>query len=221
MESVRSGSEQSGSDAGSIPFLGIVDGPTGAGKSALLEHLLRRHSESCVVGTKLTTRPRRVSDGDRELRFVDEIPASLGEFTYSSVGWHYAVDVVSVEQALGAGLSYFTICTDPAVTRSLVRRFPTVVIYVHRLLLPQDVSALLAARGVTGREEIRRRVAEVVKAVSRYASNIGIYDFVVLNVGGVSDLHEQVDAILTECALRSPVAGATASAPRYRGGEES
>lgn len=194
--------EQSGVDGGRIPFLGVFDGPTGAGKSAVFEHLQAAHGGSCVVGAKLTTRPRRPNDRDWELRFVETIPRSLRDFTYSSVGWQYAVDVAAVEEALEAGLSYFTICTNPRVTRTLARRFPTVVVYVHRLLVPREVSSLLADRRTTGTEEARLRRAEVAGAVARYAENIGLYDYVVLNVGAISELHRQVDAVLADCASR-------------------
>ncbi len=184
------------------PFLGIIDGPTGAGKSAVLEHLMARHSASCVISSKLTTRPRRTTDSAWELQFVDTIPASLVDFSYASVGWQYAIDVRQIEQALRGGRACFLTCTDPATTRALARRFPAVVIYVHRVISHVALSELLAARTTTTDEEARLRLSEVAEAVSRYAANIGLYDFVLLNVTDLAELHRQVDAILAGATER-------------------
>ncbi|WP_224372339.1 hypothetical protein [Hyalangium versicolor] len=201
-------------------FVGLLDGPTGAGKSAAIEHIMRRHGASCVVGAKLTTRPRRPTDSDWEFQFVDGIPEHLREFRYSSVGWQYAIDVSEIEHTLESGRSYFTVCTDPTVIRLLRRRFPVIVVYVHRLLSPQEVAVLLETRQIKGPEETRLRSTELEEALSRYAKNIGLYDFVVLNVGGVSNLYKQVDSILSECVDRFADPGPLRVAQDSRGEKE-
>lgn len=45
-------------------------GPSGTGKTALIEDMLKRFSDELVILPSLTTRPRRNAEDDRSTRFV-------------------------------------------------------------------------------------------------------------------------------------------------------
>lgn len=176
--------------------LGLIAGPSGSGKSTVMRYLRARYSPSCVVGAKFTTRPRRITDEDWEFQFVEELPARLRPFSYTSIRWQYAIDVDAVERALNSGHSYFVICTDATVSLALSRRFPTCVVYVHRALTTADIRSLLAERHCTDADETRMRTAELTNAINEYALHLSLYDCVLLNTGRLLDLHAQVDSLM-------------------------
>jgi guanylate kinase len=189
------------------PELLIVDGVTGAGKSMLLEFLRREYAGSTQVGATLTERRRRVTDATWEYRFVDEISERLVNFTYTSVGNRYAIDVDEIASAVSAGLCYSFTCANYDIIEVLRSGFKTVVIYVYRPLTSEEIHALMKRRHAESTEDVEARCADAARVLDDYATYIQTYDFVLLNTGTIDDFENQARAILRCCAL--PARGTT------------
>jgi guanylate kinase len=164
------------------PELLLFDGATGSGKSSLLSFLRECYSNRVHVGTKVTTRNRREGDNEWEFSFVTEVPQELREFSFTSVGHQYAVDVQRLVETNDRGLVYAMSCVDRGITQRLRGRFSTIAIYVYRPWLAEDFDALLKRRGVTDVTDVSRRRVEVASVCTEYARKIDLFDHVILNI---------------------------------------
>lgn len=179
-----------------LPQILLFDGATGAGKSFLLEFLRKEYEEKILVGTKLTTRQKRISDNEWEFRFVKRILEPHSRYSYSSVGNQYAIDDDELKSAIDRGLVYAVSCVDRRTIETLKADFITVTIYLYRSWTAKDLEALLASRGTSDRPDSELRREEVLKLASQYMDKIELYDHVLLNVGSQKDLFEQLIRIL-------------------------
>lgn len=182
------------------PQVLIIDGVTGTGKSTLLQ-FIRSQCPAVHVGAKLSDRPRRADDSAWEYRFVQEIPAHLEQTTYKSVGNRYAIDMDELTTALRHGRTYVTTCGHFEVIENLRRRFMVATVYIYRPLTSGDIHSLMQQRGVHDSDVITSRTHELGKLLDDYASGMHIFDFVILNVGTLTQFENQVRAFLRVCGL--------------------
>jgi guanylate kinase len=176
------------------PALILIDGATGAGKSTLLADLRKNYAESVLVGTKLTTRAKRVGDNDWEFRFAKSIAEGYSKYRFHSVGNDYAVDHKQLALAIDRGFIYAISLVDSRVVRLLNSRFQTVIIYVYRPLDTSVLEALLTSRGDDASCRLRRE--EIGSIGSHYLEMIELCHHVILNLGSETDMCNQLAKIL-------------------------
>jgi guanylate kinase len=174
----------------------LIDGASGAGKSTLLNHLRRLHQDRVDVGSKYTTRAKRVGDNDWEFFFVDNIPPSATTYSFKSVGNEYSVDAVAMSTAFRADKTYCVTCTDGPTLAKLRQDFGAVIVYIFRPLSEQGLDMLLASRGASFASDAGARRNELSNVVPDYISKMALYDHVILNVGSEELLGLQMDAVL-------------------------
>jgi len=184
------------SSGGVCPQLVLLDGATGSGKSSLLRHLRDEYSSSVFVGKKFTTRQQRIGDNTWEFRFVERIPERYSECSFESVGNRYAVNCDEVKQAIDRGLIYAITCVDRPTIETLMSDFNAVAVYVYRAWTPADLESVLDSRGTVDALDAQLRREEVASVASQYLEKIEFYDHVVLNVGGQTNMIEQLSKIL-------------------------
>lgn len=173
----------------------IIDGPTGSGKSALLQHVRETKRQSLCAPKKLTTRQRRDAF-DNDHRFVDRISSDNRYLVYEDVGATYAIDLEEVKQFRSQKKIPVIICTNTNAIRRLKKYFEAKTIFVYRHFDEETVSDLMMARGVTNPENIAERLHELSTLTERYSERILLYDHVILNIGKLELLFSQFDRIL-------------------------
>jgi len=181
-----------------------VSAPSGAGKTSLVNALLRR-SQGLRVSISHTTRPMRPGEDDGvNYHFVDEQHfqgmLGRGEFLEHArvFGNLYGTSRIWVEQQLEAGTDVI-LEIDWQGAQQVQRLLPeTRAIFI----LPPSREALeqrLNARGQDGPAIIAARMAEAVEEISHYVES----DFLVIN----SDFDRALDelqSILVCQRLRTP-----------------
>jgi len=175
----------------------VLDGPTGAGKSLLLQCLDGAKFDGICAIKKLTTRQKRdVSEEDHI--FVDSIPESADYLTYADVGSLYAVDLTKISALLSKGLVPALVCSDTIAIKALRERYQVKTIFVYRPMSSQAVRDLMAHRGVFIAGKVEDRIEELAKLPKRYTERILLYDHVLLNIGSVEDLEAQLERVLAQ-----------------------
>ena len=164
------------------PFLVVVSGPSGVGKSTIARGLLER-SGGLELSVSLTTRPARRGESEsEEYRFV-----SLEQFNAAREGgelleWAevhgnlYGTPAAFVEQTLSLGRNVL-LEIDVQGGMSVKKRMPEAVLI---FLLPPSFPELerrLRGRATDGEEVIRRRLDNAKRELELYVH----YDYLVVN----------------------------------------
>lgn len=183
------------------PELVLIDGSTGSGKSTILDYLRNTYSQVFYVGSKYTTRDKRVGDNSWEFKFVDEIPESYKKFSFGSVGKYYAVDFDEIKSAVKNEKTYVITCVDKATQMALGTYFRTIVIYVYRNWSVKDLDELFSSRA-SSKEDAKIRRDEVDSIPIEYMEKIENYKHVILNVGTKENLYKQLAKILASYNFR-------------------
>lgn len=173
----------------------VLDGPTGSGKSVLLNHVRTTKSERFHAIRKLSTREQRGAF-DEDHYFVSSIPDSNRYLRYHDVGAKYAIDLDEIEILHTRRLIPALICTHTKTIEELKDRFCTKSVFIYRPMSEQEISALMTLRGVTSPSRIKERLSELADLAGRYTERILLYDHVVLNIGTKKDMFSQLDVIL-------------------------
>lgn len=184
------------------PFLVVVSGPSGVGKSTIVHGLLDRSSD-LELSVSMTTRPARKGESEgTEYRFV-----SLEQFHAAREGgelleWAevhgnlYGTPVAFVEQTLARGRNVI-LEIDVQGGMSVKKCMQEAVLI---FLLPPSFTELerrLRGRATDGEEVIRRRLDNARKELELY----GHYDYLVVNED-VERCTEEVFGIVTSDSLR-------------------
>jgi guanylate kinase len=174
----------------------LIDGPSGAGKSTLLNHLRTSQQIRVEVGSKYTTRAKRLGDNDWEFYFVDTIPPSDTTYSFRSISNEYSLDAAAMFAAFRVGKIYCVTCTDGPTLTKLRHEFSAVIVYVFRPLSEGGLDKVLASRGTLGAADAQARRSELSNVAPDYLSKMALYDHVILNVESEEFLRLQMDAIL-------------------------
>ncbi|MCA9367615.1 hypothetical protein KC887_05150 [Candidatus Kaiserbacteria bacterium] len=173
----------------------IIDGPTGSGKSALLQHVREAESLPFCVVKKLTTRQKRDVTDDDHL-FVGRIPDDSRYLKYEDVGATYAIDIDELRRVTSQKKIPVVVCTSANVIRELRECFDVRTLFVYRHFDERTLDDLMMKRGVVDQAKIAERLSELETLAERYTDRILLYDHVILNIGAIEFLYFQFDRVL-------------------------
>ncbi|MGM3159510.1 guanylate kinase [Dickeya undicola] len=162
----------------------IVSAPSGAGKSSLIQALLKTQPlYDTQVSISHTTRAIRPGEVHGEHYFfvpVDEFKRMIGEddfLEYAEVfGNYYGTSRAAIEQVLSTGVDVF-LDIDWQGARQIRERMPQAR---SIFILPpsqEELERRLRGRGQDSEEVIARRMKQAVAEMSHYAE----YDYLIVN----------------------------------------
>lgn len=179
----------------------VISGPSGTGKSSVVQHLVRTLPDM-VFSISYTTRPPRAGEQDgREYHFLTrtafEQKLARDEFLEHAqvFGEYYGTNRRTLEEAERREKDV-VLDIDVEGTRQVKSRLPTAVAV---LLLPpskQELEQRLRGRALDTPEGMRQRLERARHEIENYA----IYDYLVVN-RVLADTCAQVEAIVR--AVRS------------------
>ncbi|MGX8941143.1 guanylate kinase [Symbiopectobacterium sp. Eva_TO] len=192
-------------------MLYIVSAPSGAGKSSLINALLKTQPlYDTQVSISHTTRAKRPGENHGEHYFfvsVDEFKRMIQEdafLEYAEVfGNYYGTSKTAIEQVLATGVDIF-LDIDWQGAEQIRRRMPQAR---SIFILPpskEELGRRLRGRGQDSDEVIARRMAQAVAEMTHYAE----YDYLIVNDDfdlALSDLKTIIRAerlLLSRQALR-------------------
>lgn len=196
--------------AGPTPASGLVfilSGPSGVGKSALIDRL-KRDGFPITYCVTATTRPRRAGELHgvhyyflRDEQFHELLRrGELLEHAFVHQEHHYGIPLYSVREGLRRGQDL--IMTPEVQGAATVRRKLPNAISIF--LLPPTIEELiprLEARGTETPEQRKRRL----ETAEREMAHVGEYDYVVVNhQDRLGDAVEDVKAIIGAERRRTP-----------------
>ena len=184
------------------PFLVVVSGPSGVGKSTIVGVLLER-SDNLDLSVSMTTRPARKGERDgEEYRFVSREQFAAARDGGELLEWaevhgnFYGTPAAFVEQTLSRGRNVL-LEIDVQGGMSVKKRVPDAVLI---FLVPPSSAELerrLRGRATDDEGVIRRRLENARKELELYAH----YDYLVVNEE-VERCAEEVFGIVASEALR-------------------
>lgn len=176
------------------PFLIVVSGPSGVGKSTVVEGLLERSSK-LVLSVSLTTRPPRKGEREgEEYRFVSRDQFLAARDAGELLEWAevheylYGTPIAFVERTLAGGDRNVLLEIDVQGGLTVKEKMPGAVLI---FLLPPSFAELerrLRGRATDEDEVIRRRLRNANKELSYYH----YYDYLVVN----DDVHTCTEHVL-------------------------
>lgn len=178
----------------SNPFIIVLSGPSGAGKTSIARRVVGRSEDLHFAISSTTRRPREGESEGVDYIFLSEAEfqrrLEAGEFLeWAEVHGHkYGTPRQEVEGPLGDG-HHVVLDVDVQGGAQLRKQYPSGLFI---FLLPPSVEALkdrLQQRGTEGERELRRRLLQA----AREMEVVDQYDFVVIN----EDLREAVRVIET------------------------
>jgi guanylate kinase len=163
-------------------LLFVITAPSGAGKSSLIEALLKEDA-SLKLSVSYTTRPPRPGEvNGREYHFVDEkiflAMLERGEFLECAQvhGNRYGTSQAVIREALARGQN-LVLEIDWQGAQQVRKLHPDCI---GVFILPPSVAELerrMRARGQDGDEVIRRRMSSAEEEISHSAE----FDYVIIN----------------------------------------
>lgn len=174
----------------------IVSGPSGSGKSSVVDHLLRQVPD-LVFSVSYTTRgPRPGEEEGREYRFISrsefETLLARGEFLEHTqvFGNYYGTHRSALTHAERQGKDLL-LDIEFEGTRQVKSRMPAAVAVLVVAPSWQELERRLQGRGLDTPEMMRRRLERAREEIENYQ----IYDYVVVN-RVLGETCAQVEAIV-------------------------
>ena len=188
------------------PMVVVISGPSGVGKSTIVEQLRARHPELAPV-IAVTTRPRRPDETDAvHYHFLDpqafEALRDSGELLeWAEVHGHwYGTPRDQVERALSGG-RHAILPIDPQGARSIRNLIPEALLI---FVMPPSMDDLLQRLRSRRSESQASLALRERNAVAEIASSTD-YDHVVVNeTGHAAEAAERIWEIIDEEARREP-----------------
>jgi len=187
-----------------IPFLVVLSGPSGVGKSTIARGLLER-SGDLEQSVSMTTRPARRGEIDgREYRFVSPERFQAARDGGELLEWAevhgnlYGTPAPFVGQTLSRGRNVL-LEIDVQGGMSVKKRMPEAVLI---FLLPPSFPELerrLRGRATDAEEAIERRLENAKKELDLYAH----YDYLVINEDVARCTNEVFGIVISESRRRS------------------
>ena len=182
----------------------VVTAPSGAGKSSLIDALLKEDARLRLSVSYTTRAPRKGEANGREYHFVDEktflAMLERGEFLESAEvhGNRYGTAQKVIDAALKAG-DDLVLEIDWQGAQQVRRLFPE---SVGVFILPPSVAELerrMRARGQDSDEVIRRRLASAEEEISHSPE----FDYVIINKD-FDEAKRDLQAVVRVTRLKQP-----------------
>lgn len=188
------------------PLVVVISGPSGVGKSTIVDALRKRHPDVTPI-TAVTTRPRRPAERDGEhYHFIDiqrfeQLRDSGALLESAEVHGHcYGTPRDQVERVLASGGSAI-LPIDPQGARSIRRLIPDALLI---FLMPPSIPDLLMRLRARSSESQASLALRERNAVAEMAA-AGDYDHVVVNETGRADqTAERIWEIIETESRREP-----------------
>ena len=176
-------------------------GPSGSGKSAISEELLKDERFEKTISTT-TRNPRNLNELDSYDFISEEDFMTLlkkGEFAESTVyaGNRYGTKLKDIEEVLKKN-KYVVQPIDISGAMALKRHFPTSIIYVDRPTL--GIIQTLIHRVVTQQSSESDIVSRII-SLENERKNREICDFILDNTGTIEDAVQSIKSILSAAAI--------------------
>lgn len=166
----------------------IIFGPSGAGKTTVMNFLSEQLGSSFVIGRKYSTRPRRYNDPPDMRVGLPSIDHSICDIIYSRYGHHYGLSTAEIQSSIDAGVYYCVVMQDIDALKKLREHFPNSrCMFVYRPLTNAQFNEISQSRG-TGCAEASLRFSLFQESISDYYRNASIFTDIILNVGTIDDL---------------------------------
>ena len=180
----------------------VVSGPSGTGKSTVVNHLIETLDHLCLSVSATTRAPREYEKEGREYYFVDradfEGRIARGEMLeYASYnGNYYGTPNSKVEEWINQGFDVLLEIEVQGAKKVKARRSDAILIF----LIPpsmEEAEARLRGRGTESEETLRNRLSIAAQELEQAQ----YYDYVVIN-GTVEQATEDIRSILRAEHLR-------------------
>lgn len=180
----------------------ILSAPSGAGKSSLINALLKKHADMKVSVSHTTRAPRPGEENGVHYHFAstDEFKALIAKddfFEWAQVfDNYYGTSKQAIESQLDAGIDVF-LDIDWQGARQVKAQIPDTATIFVAPPSKEELKRRLTQRGQDSAEVIAERMTKAVSEISHYHE----FDFIVVNDDFEAALNE-LDAIVTTRRLR-------------------
>lgn len=183
-----------------------LTGPSGSGKSKVIEELLALKSQEFMpeLIPKYSTRTPRKDDGE-EIICVPTIPLEC-DLVYEQYGGRYGFESKRIYDLLSSKINPIIILNDIRIIADIRNAFGglTHSVFIYRESPRLSYFKKLAEeRGVTDESDILKRFQKAQAIFRIYIENIHLFDHVILNSGTLTDLQFQVAQLVKGIVLES------------------
>jgi guanylate kinase len=188
----------------------ILSGGSGAGKTELLNAMLKNNPDFSITPPKYSDRDKRNSDDDIITIQTDDFNKEKYPFMYSMNNNFYGFKSRDITDCLKKGKNVFIIISDFRVIKKFKEHFGSLVsvIYIFRNMSEKELSEILKAResenivtnkknDITKDTENKIRKNRLYLIQKQYVENISLFDHVILNrTGKKEEMYEQLNNIV-------------------------
>jgi guanylate kinase len=184
-----------------------LTGATGAGKSIILRDIVSRQRPGFepLVIRKYTTRARRDGEDELETKPVLKMPPDC-DLVYEQYGVRYGLSLKNLHNSISSGRTPVLVVNDIRVLEEIREVFGPLMraVYVFRESPSiERIRALSQTRGSASEDEIVRRHRKAQAIFRIFIENIDAFDYVIMNVRALEDLHTQVESIVNRLVTTS------------------
>jgi guanylate kinase len=164
----------------------LIDGPSGSGKSDLMEFVHDRQQDIAFV-TKYTTRKKRDYE-IRQQRLLDLAFVSQDKFNelnleyqYLYGGYNYGFSKVELETCLENQRNVFVIVRNAPLIRLLKQKYSFINVIAVFVYTDEQKVRIRLEQQESSKEQINYRMDRISEAFDDYVRNSEIYDEIIIN----------------------------------------